>query len=118
MNTHSFHKLTVSSVQALTRDSMAITFDVPESLQDTFAFVQGQYLTLRAVIDGQEVRRSYSICSAVQDRQLRIAIKKVASGAFSHWANDYLLPESTIDVMPLPAAKATTWRATPGLRGI
>ena len=100
MSTHSFHSLSVASVQALTRDSMVITFNVPEPLQDTFAFVAGQYLTLRTTIDGQEVRRSYSICSAVQDRRLRIAIKKVASGAFSHWANDYLLPESTIDVMP------------------
>ena len=100
LTAHSFHSLSVSSVQALTRDSMAITFAVPESLQSTFAFVQGQYLTLRAVIEGQEVRRSYSICSAVQDKSLRIAIKKVAGGAFSHWAADHLLPESAVDVMP------------------
>ena len=100
MNTHSFHKLSVSSIQALTRESMAITFDVPESLQGTFAFVQGQYLTLRAMIDGQEVRRSYSICSAVQDKRLRIAIKKVAGGVFSHWTAGHLLPELTADVMP------------------
>ena len=84
----------------LTRDSLAITFDVPDPLQDTFAFIQGQHLTLRAVIDGQEVRRSYSICSAVQDKRLRVAIKKVAGGAFSHWATGHLLPESTVDVMP------------------
>ncbi len=90
----------MSSVQPLTRDSMAITFTVPESLKDAFVFVAGQYLTLRALIDGQEVRRSYSICSAVQDRRLRIAIKKIAGGAFSHWASDHLLPESAIDVMP------------------
>jgi len=90
----------VASVQALTRDSMAITFAVPEVLQDTFAFVAGQYLTLRALIDGQEVRRSYSICSAVQDGCLRIAIKKVAGGEFSHWAASNLLPGVVIDVMP------------------
>ena len=100
MATHSFHSLSVASVQALTRDSMAITFDVPEPLKDTFAFIQGQYLTLRAMIDGQEVRRSYSICSAVQDKRLRVAIKKVADGAFSHWAANDLLSGSTIDVMP------------------
>jgi ring-1,2-phenylacetyl-CoA epoxidase subunit PaaE len=98
--THSFHSLTVASVQALTRDSLAFTFAVPEALQDTFAFVPGQYLTMRAVIDGQDVRRSYSICSAVQDKRLRIAIKKVADGVFSHWATEHLLPGSTIDVMP------------------
>ncbi len=100
MATHSFHSLSVASVQALTRDSMAITFDVPEPLKDTFEYVAGQYLTLRVLIDGQEVRRSYSICSAVQDKRLRVAIKKVAGGAFSHWAASYLLPGSTIDVMP------------------
>lgn len=90
----------MASVQALTRDSMAITFAVPEPLQDTFAFVAGQYLTLRAVIGGQDVRRSYSICSAVQDRRLRIAVKKVAGGTFSHWAADHVLPGTVIDVMP------------------
>ena len=90
----------MASVEALTRDSMAITFAVPEPLHDTFAFVQGQYLTLRAVIDGQEVRRSYSICSAVQDKRLRIAIKKIADGAFSTWATAHLLPESSVEVMP------------------
>jgi len=90
----------VASVQALTRDSVAITFAVPEPLRDSFAFVQGQYLSLRAVIDGHEVRRSYSICSAVQDKRLRVAIKKVAGGVFSQWATDHLLPGSLIDVMP------------------
>ena len=100
LNTPSFHSLRIASVQALTRDSIAITFDVPEHLQKKFEYVQGQHLTLRAIIDGQEVRRSYSICSAVQDKRLRIAIKKVADGAFSHWATAHLLPESRVDVMP------------------
>lgn len=90
----------MASVQALTRDSVAITFAVPEPLRDSFAFVQGQYLSLRAVIDGHEVRRSYSICSAVQDKRLRVAMKKVAGGVFSQWAVDHLLPGSSIDVMP------------------
>ena len=90
----------MASVQALTRDSVAITFAVPEPLRDSFAFVQGQYLSLRAVIDGHEVRRSYSICSAVQDKRLRVAIKKVAGGVFSQWAVDHLLPGSSIEVIP------------------
>ena len=98
--THSFHKLTVSSVEATTRDSVAITFAVPKPLEETFAYLQGQYLTLRATIDGQEVRRSYSICSAVQDKRLRVAIKKVAGGAFSNWATGHLLPGVAVDVMP------------------
>ena len=79
---------------------MAITLAVPPTLQDKFSYVQGQYLTLRAMVDGQELRRSYSICSAVQDNRLRVAIKKVAGGAFSNWAADYLTPSSVIDVMP------------------
>ena len=77
-----------------------MTFAVPAHLQQTFDYVQGQYLTLRAMIDGQEVRRSYSICSALQDKRLRVAIKKVAGGAFSNWAAATLLPNSPIDVMP------------------
>jgi ring-1,2-phenylacetyl-CoA epoxidase subunit PaaE len=63
-------------------------------------YTQGQYLTLRTAIDGQELRRSYSICSAVQDKRLRVAIKRVAGGAFSNWAAEHLLPGTSIDVMP------------------
>ncbi len=98
--THTFHKLAVASIEATTHDSVAITFAVPQHLEKTFEYVQGQYLTLRATIDGQEVRRSYSICSAAQDKRLRIAIKKVAGGAFSNWATSHLLPASRVDVMP------------------
>ena len=98
--THSFHSLAVASVEATTRESVAITFAVPEALQKSFEYIQGQYLTLRATIDGQEERRSYSICSAVQDKRLRVAIKKVAGGVFSNWAAGHLLPGTTVDVMP------------------
>jgi len=98
--THLFQALAVASVEPTTRDSVAFTLEVPEHLHREFDYVQGQYLTLRATIDGLEVRRSYSICSAVQDRQLRIAIKKVAGGAFSNWAVANLLPGSKVDVMP------------------
>ena len=100
MNPHAFHQLTVASAQALTRDSVAITFSVPAALQKEFDYLQGQYLTLSATIDGQEVRRSYSICSAVQDRRLRVAIKKVAGGVFSNWAVASLLPGVSVAVMP------------------
>lgn len=95
-----FHQLTVASVEATTRDSVAITFAVPDKSRKEFEYVQGQYLTLRATIGEQEVRRSYSICSAVQDGKLRVAIKKVAGGAFSNWAAACLLPGITIDAMP------------------
>nr|AGU09849.1 Oxidoreductase NAD-binding domain [uncultured organism] len=95
-----FHSLTVANVRHETREAISVTFDVPPALQSTFAYRQGQHLTLRALIDGIDVRRSYSICSAVQDRQLRVAIKRVAGGVFSTWANETLKPGARLDVMP------------------
>jgi ring-1,2-phenylacetyl-CoA epoxidase subunit PaaE len=94
-----FHSLTVAKVKHETRDAVVVTFDVPPDLQDTFTYRQGQHLTLRAAIDGQEVRRSYSICSAAQDRQLRVAIKRVGGGQFSTWANEHIKPGVVLDVM-------------------
>lgn len=95
-----FYPLTVAKVKHETRDAIAVAFDLPPRLQDTFQYRQGQHLTLRAMIDGEDVRRSYSICSAVQDRQLRVAIKRVPGGLFSTWANECLKPGVTVDVMP------------------
>ena len=90
----------MARVQQQTRDAIAVTFTVPPSLVSSFAYQQGQHLTLRAFIDGEEVRRSYSICSAVQDGQLRVAIKRTPGGLFSSWALDNLKPGVQLDVMP------------------
>ncbi len=95
-----FHPLTVSAVRNETRDTIAVTFNVPPELKDSFQYQQGQHLTLRALINDEDVRRSYSICSAVQDGLLRVAIKRTAGGLFSTWANDTLKPGAVIDVMP------------------
>ncbi len=95
-----FHRLPVASVERETRDAVAITFAVPEALRAQFRFEQGQHLTLRADLGGEDVRRSYSICSAVQDGLLRIAVKKTPGGVFSTWANNVLKAGDTIDVMP------------------
>jgi ring-1,2-phenylacetyl-CoA epoxidase subunit PaaE len=95
-----FHPLKVASVARETRDAVALTFDVPTALKDTFRFVQGQHLTLRADIGGEDLRRSYSICSAVQDGALRIAVKKSPGGIFSNWVNEQVKAGRTIDVMP------------------
>ena len=95
-----FYPLTVAKVKHQTRDAIAVTFDVPDELKDAFAYKQGQHLTLRAMIDGEDVRRSYSICSAVQDKALRVAIKRCAGGLFSNWANEQLQPGVTLEVMP------------------
>ncbi|MRW87300.1 phenylacetate-CoA oxygenase/reductase subunit PaaK [Pseudoduganella sp. FT26W] len=95
-----FHPLTIANVRNETRDTIAVTFAVPDALRDSFAFQQGQHLTLRAQIGDEDVRRSYSICSAVQDGALRVAIKRTQGGLFSSWANDNLQAGHTIDVMP------------------
>ena len=95
-----FQPLTIARVKRDTREAIQVSFEVPQPLKATFRYEPGQHLTLRATIDGQELRRSYSICSAVQDDELRIAIKKVSGGAFSGWANEHLAPGMRIDVMP------------------
>ncbi|MET0980597.1 MAG: 1,2-phenylacetyl-CoA epoxidase subunit PaaE [Telluria sp.] len=95
-----FYPLTVAKVKHETRDAIAVTFAVPPELKSTFAYQQGQHLTLRTLINGEDVRRSYSICSAVQDDQLRVAIKRTPGGLFSSWANESLQPGATLEVMP------------------
>jgi ring-1,2-phenylacetyl-CoA epoxidase subunit PaaE len=95
-----FHSLTIDNVRRDTRDAVLLTFAVPEDLREAFRFIQGQHLTLRARIDGRDVRRSYSICSAAQDGCLRVAVKRVPGGVFSTWANEALAPGQTIEVMP------------------
>lgn len=95
-----FHPLPIARIERETRDAVAITFAVPHALRDQFRFDCGQHLTLRTDIDGEDVRRSYSICSAVQDGTLRIAVKKTAGGVFSTWANGTLKVGDTIEVMP------------------
>jgi ring-1,2-phenylacetyl-CoA epoxidase subunit PaaE len=95
-----FHPLTVAHVARETRDAVALRFTVPPSLAEAFRFVQGQHLTLRADIDGDDLRRSYSICSAVHDGDLRIAVKKAPGGTFSTWVNEHVRPGQVIEVMP------------------
>lgn len=95
-----FYPLTVANVRQETRDTIVATFAVPEALRERFRFTQGQHLTLRAKVNGEDLRRSYSICSAVQDTDLRVAIKRTPGGQFSTWANDTLKPGVAIEVMP------------------
>lgn len=95
-----FHPLAVAGVDRLTDESVVVTFDVPHDLRPAFTHVAGQHLILRAVIDGQDVRRSYSICSPVGADQLRVGIKHLAGGAFSTWANTELAPGDIIEATP------------------
>lgn len=102
-----FYPLRIASVTRETSDSVCVRFQVPEELADIFRFRQGQYLTLRETLDGKEVRRCYSICSAVGDPGPEIAIKRINGGVFSNYANDALKAGDSIDVMP-PRGTFTT----------
>lgn len=96
----SFFPLTVASVEPETADSVCIEFELPPDLAETFRFVQGQYLTLGATVDGEPVRRSYSICSGVNDGTLRVGIKHIEGGRFSTFANECLRAGDVLEVMP------------------
>lgn len=98
-----FHDLTVSDVDRLTDDAVAVTFAVPEELREEFAFQPGQHLTVRASIDGEDVRRSYSCCiSRSESRrrgEVRVASARVPGGAMSTWLNEAVRPGDTLQVM-------------------
>lgn len=95
-----FYPLRIAEANPETDEAVCIRFDVPEELAERFRFKQGQYLTLRTMLDGQEVRRSYSICSGVDDGVLEIAVKKIPGGVFSTYANEELAAGDTLEVMP------------------
>ncbi|MGA0599010.1 1,2-phenylacetyl-CoA epoxidase subunit PaaE [Enterovirga sp. CN4-39] len=94
-----FHPLTIRDVRRETPDAVSIAFDIPAELAADYAYEPGQYLTLRTRLDGEEVRRSYSICSGPDEGELRIGVKRVESGVFSSFANEALQTGHVIDVM-------------------
>jgi len=93
-----FHSAKVLEVRRETADCVSVALEVPNT--ETFSFVPGQYLTLRSTINGQEVRRSYSLCSSPLSGELRVAIKQVEQGIFSTWANTELKAGDTLETMP------------------
>jgi ring-1,2-phenylacetyl-CoA epoxidase subunit PaaE len=94
-----FHTLTIAEMVPETAEARSIRFAVPEELRETFKFKPGQHLTLKAEIEGEEIRRNYSLCVAPQDDQVTVTVKRIAGGAFSNWANDNLKPGDAIEVM-------------------
>lgn len=94
-----FHSLKIKEVKKETDDCCSIAFEVPEQLASDFVFIQGQYLTLKTTIGGEELRRSYSICTSPLDKDLRVAIKQIENGKFSTYANHSLKKGDIIDVM-------------------
>jgi ring-1,2-phenylacetyl-CoA epoxidase subunit PaaE len=94
-----FHPLKVAALEPLTDDSVAVTFEVPDELREAYRFTQGQHLTIRTELAGDDVRRNYSICSPVSSGELRIAVKRLPGGAFSEHALEVLKVGDTLDVM-------------------
>src|SRR5690606_21182205 len=93
-----FYKLTVKEVKRETPEAVSVVFNVPDSLKDFYKFTAGQYVNLKLTLDGQEIRRAYSICSSPQSNELRIAIKEVQNGFFSVFANKQLAVGNIIEV--------------------
>lgn len=95
-----FHKLAVKEVIKETSECVSVLFEIPEDLQPLFRFKQGQSLTMRTLVNGEEVRRTYSICSTPLENKWRVAIKKAEGGIFSCYANEKLKKGDIIEVMP------------------
>lgn len=93
------HRLSLSQVRRETADAVSLVFDIPKALAGRFAFTPGQYLTLEAEIEGERVRRSYSICSGLDDGEIRVAVKQVEGGRFSTFANRSLIAGCILGVM-------------------
>ena len=102
-----FHSLKIADVRQEIEDAVSIAFEVPSDLKSAYEFKPGQYLTLKTQINGEEVRRSYSICVAPKDEELRVAVKRVKGGLFSNFANESLHVGDAIDVMT-PMGNFTT----------
>jgi ring-1,2-phenylacetyl-CoA epoxidase subunit PaaE len=107
-----FHPLRIAEVRRETPDAVSLRFELPNELAHAFVFQAGQHLTVKAEIAGEEVRRNYSVCVAPHEGELRIAVKQIADGVFSNWANRALEAGAVLDVMPPHGA--FTWRFDPG----
>lgn len=110
MATH-FHSLKVKAVKKETPDCVSVSFTVPADLEGIFQFKEGQNITIKKTINGEELRRSYSVCMAPHEKELKVAIKKVEGGMFSAFANDELKAGDTLEIMP-PSGKFNSKNAT------
>lgn len=121
-----FHSLKVADVRRETADCVSVAFEIPPHLKEEFHFIQGQYLTFKKEINGEEVRRSYSICSSPLDGELRVAIKEVSEGRFSTFANRQLQVGDVLESMtprgnfyrPLDSSSASDYVAFASGSGI
>lgn len=95
-----FYSLKVADIYKETKDTSVVTFEVPQDLQDDFKFTPGQHLTLRKEINGEDIRRSYSLCSSPLENQWKVAVKQIPEGKFSTYVNEEVKVGSTLEVMP------------------
>ena len=95
-----FHKLTVKEIKKETDNAVTIAFEVPNNLKDTFSFKAGQYITLKANLNGNEIRRDYSLCVPPKSNELKVAVKEVEDGTFSSYANNQLKAGDVLEVAP------------------
>jgi len=95
-----FHPIKVRDVYKETKDCSVIAFDIPEEIRDDFKFTHGQHLTIRANIDGNEVRRNYSLCTSPIDNEWKVAVKKINGGIFSSYVSESLKKGDVLEVMP------------------
>ncbi|HFA50844.1 MAG TPA: phenylacetate-CoA oxygenase/reductase subunit PaaK [Bacteroidetes bacterium] len=95
-----FYPLVIKGIEKTTPECSLITFEVGKEVEHTFKYEQGQHLTLKANVGGEELRRSYSLCSSPLDGEWRVAVKQVPGGRFSTYANDVLKAGDTVEVMP------------------
>lgn len=102
-----FHSLKVKKVEKETDECVSIEFDVPEELKEVFQFKQGQNLTIKKILNGEELRRNYSICTSPFDNKLKVAVKRTEGGVFSTWANEELKAGDVLEVLP-PTGKFYT----------
>lgn len=102
-----FHALRVAEIVPETSEANSIRFEVPPDLRERFAFKAGQHLTLRATLEGEEVRRNYSLCTAPDEQDWMVTVKRIGGGLFSNWVGDRLKGGDTLEVMP-PHGSFTT----------
>lgn len=95
-----FYPIKIATIRQETSDCVSIALDIPDTLRDVFRYQPGQYLTFRASLHGEEVRRSYSLCSAPSDQEWRVAVKKVDGGLFSSYANEQLKAGDILETAP------------------
>jgi len=94
-----FKKISIKEIKKETSDTVSISFDIPAGLSEDFNYKSGQYITLKANIEGEEVRRAYSLCSAPSENDFRIGVKKVENGRMSSYLNDVVKAGDEIEVM-------------------